>query len=83
MQHGVQLQGIRKAFGTTTVLITHRLSALAVVGKIMVLKDGMLAAFGPRDEVLEAMKAKAQAAAPPAPASAVTPMPAAGARALS
>jgi len=68
------IQGLN-TLGKTTVLITHRLSALAVVGKIMVLKDGMLAAFGPRDEVLEAMKAKAQAAAGGATATGPKPAP--------
>lgn len=67
------IQGLN-TMGKTTVLITHRLSALAVVARIMVLKDGMLAAFGPRDEVLEAMKGK-----PPAPGKAQAP----AARALS
>jgi ATP-binding cassette subfamily C exporter for protease/lipase len=51
--------------GKTTVLITHRLSALAVVTKIMVLKDGMVAAFGPRDEILEAMKGNKAPGQPP------------------
>jgi ATP-binding cassette subfamily C exporter for protease/lipase len=69
------VQGLN-TLGKTTVLITHRVSALAVVAKIMVLKDGMLAAFGPRDEVLEAMKARAQKPA-------TTPAPTPTARALS
>ncbi len=59
------IQGLN-TLGKTTVLITHRLSALAVVTRIMVLKDGMVAAYGPRDEILEAMKGKAPAAQPPA-----------------
>jgi FKBP-type peptidyl-prolyl cis-trans isomerase SlyD len=41
-----------RARGTTTVLITHRLAALNMVQKIMVLTDGMVKAFGPRDESL-------------------------------
>jgi ATP-binding cassette subfamily C exporter for protease/lipase len=51
------------ARGTTTVLITHRLAALSAVKKIMVLSDGVLKAYGPRDEVLAAMKAPDNAAA--------------------
>jgi ATP-binding cassette subfamily C exporter for protease/lipase len=53
-----------RAHGTTTVLITHRLAALNMVQKIMVLTDGMVKAFGPRDEVVAAMRA---ASNPPAP----------------
>jgi ATP-binding cassette subfamily C exporter for protease/lipase len=52
-----------RARGTTTVLITHRLAALNMVQKIMVLTDGMVKAFGPRDEVVAAMRA---ASNPPA-----------------
>jgi ATP-binding cassette, subfamily C, bacterial exporter for protease/lipase len=70
--------------GRTTVLITHRMSALSVVQKIMVLSDGALKAYGPRDEVLAAMQGNAKAnvrppTAPPlgmAPASGVAPGPA-------
>ena len=45
--------------GKTTVLITHRLSSVSVVNKIMVLTDGSMKAYGPREEVLAAMQAKA------------------------
>ena len=44
------------ARGKTMVLITHRMSSLSVVQKIMVLGDGCLKAFGPRDEVLAALQ---------------------------
>ena len=44
--------------GTTTVMVTHRLSSVSVVNKIMVLSDGTIKAFGPRDEVLAAMQGK-------------------------
>lgn len=50
-----------KARGKTVVLITHRLSTLAVVDKVLVLADGAVAAFGPRDEVFKAMQARAAA----------------------
>ena len=53
-----------KGQGKTVVLITHRLSSLAAVDKILVLADGMLAAYGPRDEVFKAMQEKAGGAAP-------------------
>ncbi len=53
-----------KARGTTFVVMTHRSSVLAVADKMLVLRDGIMQAFGPRDEVLAALKkANEQAAA--------------------
>lgn len=53
-----------KTRGTTFVIMTHRTSVLAVADKMLVLRDGMQQAFGPRDEVLAALrKASEQAAA--------------------
>ena len=53
-----------KTRGTTFVVMTHRTSVLAVADKMLVLRDGMQQAFGPRDEVLAALrKASEQAAA--------------------
>ncbi len=49
-----------KAQGTTFVIMTHRTSVLAVVDKMLVLRDGQQAAFGPRDEVLAALSKAAQ-----------------------
>ena len=46
------------ARGRTTVLITHRPSILPVTNKLMVLRDGTVAAFGPREQVLAALNAK-------------------------
>ena len=45
-----------KLRGTTFVVMTHRTSVLSVADKILVLRDGMQQAFGPRDEVLAAMQ---------------------------
>ena len=59
----------QNARGKTTVLITHRLSALAAVKKILVLMEGTVKAYGPRDEVLAAMQAKPPSAAAPDAAS--------------
>ncbi len=51
-----------KRRGTTFVVMTHRTSVLGVADKLLVLKDGQMQAFGPRDEVLAALgKAAAQA----------------------
>jgi len=51
-----------KSSGTTFVVMTHRTSILGVVDKMLVLREGQVQAFGPRDEVLAALaKAAAQA----------------------
>lgn len=49
-----------KARGTTFVIMTHRMSVLAVVDKMLVLRDGIQQAFGPRDDVLAALNKAAQ-----------------------
>ena len=41
-----------KAAGHTILLVAHRLSVLPVVDKLLVVRDGRLAMFGSRDEVL-------------------------------
>lgn len=54
-----------KARKCTTIVITHRTSVLPAADKILVLRDGQVAGFGPRDEVLAALrKATAARAAP-------------------
>ncbi|HSV36328.1 MAG TPA: type I secretion system permease/ATPase [Ramlibacter sp.] len=63
-----------KARGTTFVVITHRTSILGVADKLLMLREGTVQAFGPRDEVLAAMqKARDQAAAQAAPKKRPTP----------
>jgi ATP-binding cassette subfamily C exporter for protease/lipase len=49
-----------KARGKTVVLITHRLNFLMVVDKILVMNEGTVKLYGPRDQVLAAL-------APPPP----------------
>lgn len=51
------VQAVQKAkqMGCTTVLTTHRASTLAVTNKLLVLRDGTVQAFGPRDAVLAAL----------------------------
>lgn len=55
-----------KAQGCIVVLITHRKNVLAVVDKLLFLRDGTMVAFGPRDEVLANLNAGGPAAAGPA-----------------
>lgn len=52
-----------KAAGATLFVITHRTSVLGAVDKLMVLRDGALAMFGPRDQVLVELQMAQQAAA--------------------
>jgi ATP-binding cassette subfamily C exporter for protease/lipase len=59
---------LQKARGATIVVITHRTNVLAVADRMLVLRDGQMAMFGPRDDVLAALK---EAANPPAPSPAV------------
>ncbi len=44
-----------KSQGRTQLVVAHRLSLLAVVDKLLVLQNGQIAHFGPRDEVLRAI----------------------------
>jgi PrtD family type I secretion system ABC transporter len=47
----------------TTIIISHRTSILSVADKILAIKDGTIALFGDRDEVLEKMNQASRAAA--------------------
>lgn len=52
---------ILKSKGTTFVVITHRTSILTVTDKMLVMRDGQAQAFGPRDEVMAALRQANQA----------------------
>ena len=57
-----------KARGKTVILITHRTSIINSVDKLLVVREGEMAAYGPRDQVLAHLmqaqqQAQAQAAA--------------------
>jgi ATP-binding cassette subfamily C exporter for protease/lipase len=41
-----------KARGATVVIMTHRSGILAAADKLLVLKDGQVVQFGPRDMIL-------------------------------
>ncbi len=43
--------------GRTVVLVTHSMSLLSCVDKLMLMNEGQLQAFGPRDKVLEQIRA--------------------------
>lgn len=45
-----------KRQGSTVVVISHRTNILSQVDKILVLANGQVALYGPRDQVLQAMK---------------------------
>ncbi|WP_159878441.1 type I secretion system permease/ATPase [Aquitalea denitrificans] len=51
-----------KARGSTVLLITHRTSILNAVDKLLVMRDGQLHLFGPRDQVLYALNQASQQA---------------------
>ena len=55
-----------KARGASVIVMTHRTSVLAIADKILMLRDGLQQAFGPRDEVLAALQqaSKANQASP-------------------
>ncbi len=55
-----------KDAGCTLFVITHRTSVLNVLDKLMVLREGALMMFGPRDQVLAELTKAAQPKAAPA-----------------
>ena len=60
----VQAVQALRARGSAVVLITHRPGILAVADNVVILKDGVLQAQGPRDAVLAALRAAQPAQAP-------------------
>ena len=53
-----------KAQGTTIVVITHRTAVLAAADLMLVLVDGQMKFYGPRDQVLAALRGEQPVAAP-------------------
>jgi len=57
------LQNLKET-GATVFIITHRSSVLSQVQKLMVMREGVLVMFGPRDQVLAELGKASRAAAP-------------------
>jgi ATP-binding cassette subfamily C exporter for protease/lipase len=53
-----------KARGSTVIVMTHRTSIVGVVDKLMVLREGSLQHYGPRNDILATLAKAAQAAQP-------------------
>jgi len=51
-QQLIQTLGEIKANGSTIIVVAHRLSLLPIVDKLMVVRDGRVAMFGSRDQVV-------------------------------
>ncbi|NOQ64530.1 MAG: type I secretion system permease/ATPase [Methyloprofundus sp.] len=67
-----------KQYNATVIVVSHRTSVLSVLDKLLVLNEGVLVAYGPRDEVLAQLKQNAtqsQAPARPAATTTVTTVP--------
>ena len=53
-----------KADNATVFIISHRVSALSVTNKLVVMQNGQLAAFGPTQEVMQKLQPPQQKPAP-------------------
>lgn len=53
-----------KKDGATVILITHKVSILSSVDKLLIMQDGAVAVFGPRDEVLQKLQQQQQQSPP-------------------
>ena len=49
-----------KKMGATVVIITHKVSLLANIDKLMIMQDGAITAFGPRESVLQTLMQQQQ-----------------------
>ncbi len=56
-----------KQAGKTVVVITHRMSVLQAVDKLLLMRDGSVQLYGERDAVLQALAQARNASAPPIP----------------
>jgi len=51
-QQLIERLGKLKAEGATILVVAHRLSVLPIIDKLMVIRDGRLAMYGPRDQIV-------------------------------
>jgi ATP-binding cassette subfamily C exporter for protease/lipase len=56
-----------KAAGSTVIVMTHRMNVLAAVGFMLVLIEGQIKQFGPRDQVLAALQGQQNPQPPQTP----------------
>ena len=63
-ERAVQQRLLSAIQGKTLVLITHRLSMLRIVDRIVVLDEGKVRMDGPRNDVLQALQGKGAAPQP-------------------
>lgn len=60
--------------GKTVIIISHRPSILQITNKLLLLRDGIVQAFGPTDQVLKALaQAQSQSGQPAAPVKPASP----------
>ena len=52
----VQTVNDLKRRGATVIVITHRMNILNAVDKLLVMRDGAMTLYGPREEVLKALR---------------------------
>jgi ATP-binding cassette subfamily C exporter for protease/lipase len=64
-----------KATGATLVIITHRPMVLSIADRILLLQNGTMKEYGPREKVLGKIYPKTQQAAKPAPDAAAAALP--------
>jgi len=58
------LDTLKRETQATTLVISHRLNVLAKADKLLVLQEGQLQLFGPRDEVLARLMPQVQQISP-------------------
>jgi ATP-binding cassette subfamily C protein EexD len=54
-----------KSMNRTIIIVTHRNNILSLVDNLLILKDGVIAAYGPKDQVLAQLQQNAAQATPP------------------
>jgi PrtD family type I secretion system ABC transporter len=67
--------GTLKELKVTVMIVTHRASVLKAADKVVALRDGAVAAFGPRDQVIKPVQSTPAAATPSQPARSRRPSP--------